>query len=112
MLIVSGAYLVEMLIVHMLMMGSGLLYRATVWSSGLAWNTCKSALYTYLNPVDSSSTPESSQKQLSANLIPNSNLNLDVLQESPGNEQTRHSDTDTTEHTDTYVCIDINDLQD
>lgn len=111
MLIVSGAYIVEMLIVHMLMMGSGLLYRATVWSSGLAWNTCKNALYTYLNPVDSSIL-DSSQMQPSVNLIPYSNMNHDMLQESPGNEQTHHTDTDNTEHTDAYVCIDINDLQD
>ena len=105
MLIVSGAYIVEMLIVHMLMMGSGLLYRATIWSSGFAWNTCKNALYSYLYPIDLP-IHDSSQRQPSAN----SNVNNDMVQETSEDEQINNIDT--TETNDTYVCIDINDLQD
>jgi len=104
MLIVGGAYIIEMLIMHILMMGSGILYRATIWSSGLAWNTCKNALYSYLYPLDLP-IHDSNQRQPSAN----STTNHDMVQETSENEQINNDDT---ENTDAYVCIDINDLQD
>ena len=100
MLIFSGAYIVEMLIVHLLMMGCGLLYRATLWSSGVAWNICKDALRMRRYRVDLSLLGSNKQETREIINMPNNIFTSQNVTKTTQDALVKESTA--------HICIDIN----